>query len=80
MTSAPRSGPMALRPVAVVSSPVSRREDAVKQGEKLSTRSKLNEIEDEVATSARVAWVVLTLSRPGAPALDPIHPADSLHG
>ncbi|HOQ22630.1 cation diffusion facilitator family transporter [Microbacterium paulum] len=40
----------------------------------------LNEIEDEVATSARVAWVVLTLSRPGAPALDPIHPADSLHG
>ena len=40
----------------------------------------LNEIEDEVATSPRVAWVVLTLSRPDAPALDPQNPADSLHG
>ena len=40
----------------------------------------LNEIEDEVATSPRVAWVVLTLSRPDAPTLDPQNPADSLHG
>ncbi|WP_454119166.1 cation diffusion facilitator family transporter [Microbacterium lacticum] len=40
----------------------------------------LNEIEDEVASSARVAWVVLTLSRPGASPLDPAHPADPLRG
>lgn len=40
----------------------------------------LNEIEDELAKSPRVAWAVLTLSRPGAPVLDPIHPADPLRG
>lgn len=40
----------------------------------------LNEIEDEVASSARVAWAVLTLSRPGAAPLDPAHPADPLRG
>lgn len=42
--------------------------------------ARLNAIEDEVSTSPRVAWAVLTLSRPGAPALDPAHPADPLRG
>ncbi|GAA5030531.1 cation diffusion facilitator family transporter [Microbacterium fluvii] len=40
----------------------------------------LNDIEDAMAKSPRVAWAVLTLSRPGAPALDPQHPADPLRG
>lgn len=40
----------------------------------------LNEIEDRLAESPRVAWAVLTLSRPGAPALDPTDPADPLQG
>lgn len=40
----------------------------------------LNELEDRIAQSPRVAWAVLTLSRPGAPALDPAHPADPLRG
>lgn len=40
----------------------------------------LNAIEDEVAASPRVAWAVLTLSRPGAPALDPANPADPFRG
>ena len=40
----------------------------------------LNAIEDEVAASPRVAWAVLTLSRPGAPGLDPENPADPLIG
>ena len=42
--------------------------------------ARLNAIEDELARSPRVAWAVLTLSRPGAPALDPQHPADPLMG
>lgn len=42
--------------------------------------ARLNEIEDVVSESRRVAWAVLTLSRPGAPALDPTHPADPLRG
>lgn len=42
--------------------------------------ARLNAIEDELATSPRVAWAVLTLSRPGAPALDRDHPADPLRG
>jgi len=40
----------------------------------------LNAIEDRLAESPRVAWAVLTLSRPGAPALDPADPADPLRG
>jgi len=40
----------------------------------------LNEIEDDLGRVPRVAWAVLTLSRPGAPALDPVHPADPLRG
>lgn len=40
----------------------------------------LNAIEDRLAQSPRVAWAVLTLSRPGAPALDPTDPADPLRG
>lgn len=40
----------------------------------------LNAVEDEIGASKNVAWVVLTLSRPGAPALDPAHPADPLVG
>ncbi len=40
----------------------------------------LNEIEDRLAESPRVAWAVLTLSRPGAPALDPTDPDDPLQG
>ena len=42
--------------------------------------ARLNEVEDVVSESRRVAWAVLTLSRPGAPALDPAHPADPLQG
>ncbi len=42
--------------------------------------ARLNDIEDRLAESPRVAWAVLTLSRPGAPALDPEHPADPLRG
>ena len=42
--------------------------------------AQLNAIEDRLAQSPRVAWAVLTLSRPGAPALDPEHPADPLRG
>lgn len=42
--------------------------------------AELNRIEDELAATPRVAWAVLTLSRPGAPALDPVNPADSLNG
>lgn len=41
---------------------------------------RLNELEDRIALSPRVAWAVLTLSRPGAPALDPAGPADPLQG
>ena len=40
----------------------------------------LNSIEDELAATPRVAGAVLTLSRPGAPALDLDHPADPLRG
>jgi cation diffusion facilitator family transporter len=40
----------------------------------------LNEIEDAVASSPRVARAVLTLSRPGAPALDPADPAVPMRG
>ncbi|HYP73642.1 MAG TPA: cation transporter, partial [Microbacterium sp.] len=40
----------------------------------------LNAIEDDLARLPRVAWAVLTLSRPGAPALDPAHPAQPLRG
>lgn len=42
--------------------------------------ARLNELEDHIAQSPRVAWAVLTLSRPGAPALDPLDPADPLQG
>ena len=42
--------------------------------------ARLNAIEDELATSPRVAWAVLTLSRPGAPALDAESPAEPLRG
>ncbi|MFN8193796.1 MAG: tRNA (N6-threonylcarbamoyladenosine(37)-N6)-methyltransferase TrmO [Nocardioidaceae bacterium] len=64
MTSAPRSGPMALRPVAVVSSPVSRREDAVKQGDEGAPDCVLDLEPDVVAAAADIApgdaLVVLT--------------------
>lgn len=42
--------------------------------------AQLNAVEDRLAESPRVAWAVLTLSRPGAPALDPADPADPLRG
>lgn len=42
--------------------------------------SELNRIEDDLHAGPRVAWAVLTLSRPGAPALDPVDPADPLRG
>lgn len=42
--------------------------------------AQLNAIEDELAENPRVAWAVLTLSRPGAPVLDSSHPADPLRG
>ncbi|GAA3023965.1 cation diffusion facilitator family transporter [Microbacterium dextranolyticum] len=42
--------------------------------------AELNRIEDELQSGPRVAWAVLTLSRPGAPALDPRDPADPLRG
>lgn len=42
--------------------------------------AELNRIEDDLQSGPRVAWAVLTLSRPGAPALDPLDPADPLRG
>ncbi|MCT9819942.1 cation diffusion facilitator family transporter [Microbacterium sp. W1N] len=42
--------------------------------------ARLNAIEDELARSPRVAWAVLTLSRPGAPVLDADHPAQPMRG
>ncbi|RLK49621.1 cation diffusion facilitator family transporter [Microbacterium telephonicum] len=54
--------------------------DLAGDGPEHEVAARLNAIEDDLAASPRVAWSVLTLSRPDAEPLDPEAPAEPMRG